>query len=72
MTCSPIRWASDSWFGEPITESENFLFMPGVVDDSNMSETYGSVTDVLCDAKTIAVGESTSCTVSFTAPAREI
>jgi hypothetical protein len=71
---SPLTVArvEDRGFGEPITESENFFFMPGVVDDSNMSETYGTLTDVQCDAETIAVGESTSCTVSFTAPAREI
>jgi hypothetical protein len=71
---SPVTVArtEDLGFGERITESENFFFKPGVVDESNMSETYGTLTDVLCDAETIAVGESTSCTVSFTAPAREI
>jgi hypothetical protein len=71
---SPLTVArvEDRGFGEPIAESEHFSFVPGVVDDSSMSETYGTLTNVLCDADVIADGESTSCTVSFTAPAREI
>jgi hypothetical protein len=71
---SPLTVArvEDRGFGEPIAESEHFFFMPGIVDDSNMSETYGTLTDVRCEAETITEGESTSCTVSFTAAAREI
>ncbi|WP_316318498.1 hypothetical protein [Clavibacter michiganensis] len=71
---SPLTVArlEDRGFGEPLAESENFFFVPGIVDESNMSETYGTLTDLRCEAETLTEGESTSCTVTFTAPAREI
>jgi len=67
-----VTRVEDRGFGEPIAESEHFVFVPGVADDSNMSEAYGTLTDIVCEAETIAAGRSTSCTVSFAAPAREI
>lgn len=62
----------DKGFGKPISESESFWFAPGSSAEPTMSETYGTYTDVACERDVLAVGEATTCTVAFEAPANEI
>jgi hypothetical protein len=62
----------DRGFGEPISESENFFFSPGSDAEQRLDESYAINTDVTCQNDTLAVGESTTCTVAFEAPANEI
>lgn len=48
------------------------FFTPVNVNYPEHNEAYGLDTDFTCAREQIKVGQTTSCTVGFTAPAREI
>lgn len=58
---------------EPLAKALNVIFRPGVTSDLySMDESHGADVDVSCAQDRLAVGQSTDCTLSFTAPASEI
>ncbi|RFA11983.1 hypothetical protein B7R21_11660 [Subtercola boreus] len=48
------------------------IWTPGNLNYPEHDEAYGTHPDMKCAAEKIAVGETTTCTVAFTAPPREI
>ena len=67
-----VRRVKDKGFNEGV--GDQFIsFQPGVAAPENsMNEDYGEDTDVICQNDRPRVGEETTCTISFTAPAGEI
>lgn len=69
-----VHRVRDKGFNEDISEANFFAFNPGVLPGSvvDMNEDYGEDTDVQCQNDRPRPGETTTCTLAFTAPADEI
>jgi hypothetical protein len=68
-----VQRVEDKGFDEGIAESQSFIFQPGTTAPQNqMDESHGTDPNVTCENDRPRVGETTSCNVSFTAPASEI
>lgn len=72
MTTMTVTRVHDRGYGSPISTSEKIWFTPGEQAPVVMSETYGTYTVIACAEDVLAVGGSTTCTVSFSAPAAEV
>lgn len=58
---------------DPVTRAMKVIFEPGETSDSyTMDESHGTHPDVKCTSDKLTVGQSTTCTLSFKAPASEI
>lgn len=67
-----ITRTEDRGYGDDITDSERVYFVPGNYGYPQHNESYGINPDFVCISEQLAVGEATTCTVSFIAPAHEI
>lgn len=67
-----VKRLGDDHDEKEITESEKVFFTPGNLNYPEHDEVYGIYPNFSCDQEQISVGQSTTCRVSFEAPAAEI
>ncbi len=68
-----VQRVEDKGFAGGISESQSFIFQPGTTSAQNMmDESHGTNPNVTCQNDRPRIGESTECSIAFTAPASEI
>lgn len=67
-----VTRVQDLGFGENVTRSQRIWFQPGNFGYPRHDEAYGLHTRFTCEREQLEIGESTECTVSFSAPVDEI